>query len=248
MKEFTQKHKEIPVLENYDGVLPDGYWANWTKRSFNSLTPARSWICPEKLEALAKEVRYNDKVRLARVLDRLRNGANLGCKGSARLPTMMPNGTSAAEYGVRLADSLQDWIKEGIAWGPLLKEEMPWQNYTVNPMQVRLKPNGKARIIMNMSSPYKKEGDDPAKPASVNSGIRKEDFPTSMSSTETFLASLMRAGCPAEMCKLDWNSAYKHQHVRPEDLSLQVFEFGGESGVLLANGVKCFLKVHSREI
>ena len=72
-----------------------------------------------------------------------------------------------------------------------------------------------------------KVGDDPNKPASVNSGIRKEDFPASISSTETFLLSLMQAGCPAEICKLDWANAYKHQHVRSEDLPLQVFEFGG---------------------
>ena len=64
----------------------------------------------------------------------------------------MPNAPSAIEFGDRVADSLQDWVKEGIAWGPLLPEEMPWPDYIVNPMQVKLKPNGKARIIINMSS------------------------------------------------------------------------------------------------
>ena len=37
----------------------------------------------------------------------------------------------------------------------------------------------------------------------------------------------MLAGCPAEMCKLDWNQAYKHIAVRQEDHNLQVFQFGG---------------------
>ena len=226
-KSFKQKHDEIPILDNYEGTLSEDYWSCWTKRSFESITPGKSWVCPDKLEVLANTLGLRNRGRLDRVLDRLRNGATLGCKGAARLPTKMPNGPSVAECGVRLADSLQDWIKDGIAWGPLLPEEMPWRDYTVNPMQVRLKPNGKARIIINMSSPYPKEKDSQETPASVNSGIDKSEFPTSMSSTESFLCSLMRAGCPAQMSKLDWVSAYKHQHVHPEDLKLQVFEFWG---------------------
>ena len=109
-----------------------------------------------------------------------------------------------------------------------MSEEMPWADYSTSPILVQLKPNGKARIIINLSSPHPKESDKEGKPASVNSGISKEDFPVTMSSTTKFATSLMRAGCPGEMCKLDWNySAYKHQAVRSEDLKLQVFEFGG---------------------
>ena len=154
-------------------------------------------------------------------------GASIGCEGLARLPTSYGNSESSLEYGVRVADSLQSWIKEGLCFGPLLQSEMPWDDYTVNPITVKLKPNGKARICINMSAPYKRESDPEGTPMSVNSGIDTSKFPTQMSSTQTFCESLMRAGCPAVMCKLDWNQAYKHVAVRAEDHKLQVFQFGG---------------------
>ena len=58
-----------------------------------------------------------------------------------------------------------------------------------------------------------------------------------MSSTRSFCQSLMKAGCPAVMCKLDWNAAYKHQAVQREDHKLHVFEFGGR---LFGELMACF--------
>ena len=182
---------------------------------------------PEQVMSLASSLGYRNAERLERVMKRLHEGADLGCQGLARLPTRMPNSPSAVEFGEKTADSLQGWIKDGLAFGPCLPEEMPWSDFTVNPLKVVLRPDGKARICINMSAPYSKPSDPPELPASVNSGIHKDMFPATMSSTKTFCKSLMRAGCPGEMCKLDWQSAYKHQAVRQEDHKLQVFEFGG---------------------
>ena len=106
--------------------------------------------------------------------------------------------------------------------GPLSKEEIPWEDITVNQLMVRLKPDLSARIIVNMSSPKTISG-----PGSVNLGINWDDFEARMSSTSKFVESLAKAGVGALMCKNDWSSAYKHQHVRKEDLSLQFIEFGG---------------------
>ena len=78
-----------------------------------------------------------------------------------------------------------------------------------------------------MSSPHSKASDPVGKPSSVNSGINGDLFPATMSSTRSFCQSLMRVGCPGELCKLDWASAYKHQAVRAEDHKLQVFQFRG---------------------
>ena len=94
---------------------------------------------------------------------------------------------------------------------------MPWEEYTVNPITVKLKPNGKARVCINMLAPYRKDSDKPGTPASVNSGIDISNFPATMSSTKTFLNSLMRTGCPSELAKLDWTNAYKHVAVRMQD-------------------------------
>ena len=106
---------------------------------------------------------------------------------------------------MRVADALQGWIKDGLCYGPLDEAELPWQDFTVNPITVKLKPNGKARICIDMSAPHAEKDTSDTTPASVNSGIDAADFPASMSSTKSFCESLMKAGCPGEMCKIDWN-------------------------------------------
>ena len=104
---------------------------------------------------------------------------------------------------------------------------MPWDDFTTNSITVKLKPNGKARICINMSVPYKKVPDPAGSPSSVNSGIDSNQFPTQMSSTHSFCTFLTRCRTPSMFCKLDWNSAYKHIAVNSEDHKLQCFEFGG---------------------
>jgi hypothetical protein len=84
---------------------------------------------------------------------------------------------------------------------------------------VRPKPNGSARIILNLSAP---------KGNSVNEGIDKDEFPATMSSTEAWLKALYRAGRNCWICKTDWSDAYKHFAVRHEDTDLQWFSWGGK--------------------
>ena len=104
--EFKHKHTEIPILENYKGVLSDEYLAHWTKITLEHALPFKSWVSPGMLLRLANELGYKDRTRLGWVIERLRNGADLGCQGSTRLPTRMFNGCSAFKYGDRLADTL----------------------------------------------------------------------------------------------------------------------------------------------
>ena len=127
-----------------------------------------------------------------------------------------------------MADALVGWIKDGLCYGPLDEDEVPWDDYTVNPITVKIKPNGKARICIDMSSPHPNASATTETPSSVNSGINAEEFPASMSSTKTFCESLMKAGCPGEFCKIDWNQAYKNIPVREQDHKLQIFSFGGK--------------------
>ena len=81
------------------------------------------------------------------------------------------------------------------------------------------KPNGSARIILNLSAP---------KGMSVNEGIDSDEFPAKMSSTEAWLAVLNKAGRGAWIAKTDWASAYKQIAVRAEDTDLQWFEWAGK--------------------
>ena len=55
--------------------------------------------------------------------------------------------------GERVADALQTGVKEGILYGLLKKEELPGEP-KVSPMTIRLKANGNARIIMDLSAPH----------------------------------------------------------------------------------------------
>ena len=212
VKEFKPSYPNLPRLKDYKGNFPEQYWSHWVRRSYEDLRPFKSWICPMKLKTVARQIGYSGKEeQLVRVLDRLENGCDIGCRGSGRLPTRHPNSKSTEEYGVRVADALQGWIIDGLCFGPLEEEELPWKDISVNPITVKIKPNGKARICIDMSAPHTAKEDSGLAPSSVNSGINSDDFPTVMSSTKSFCESLMRSGCPGQFCKIDWNQA-RHVH------------------------------------
>ena len=158
----------------------------------------------------AERLEMKEKLKLEEIIKTLENGADLGIEGDGRWPSHGPNNSSALEFGQRLADSLQSAIKADIMWGPLTEEEMPWTQFKVSPMTIRLKPNGAARIIMDLSWPHDGELGE-GKAISVNAGMSEwESFEdTRMTSDTKWRECLYRAGCPASMCKSDWNSAYK---------------------------------------
>ena len=222
LKEFKPK-LGLPKLLSYKIIPKANYWKSWPKKTFEQVLPSKSWVSSEKLRELACKYNLTDWARLERVVERLEYGADIGCHGRGRLPTMSGNAPTTFEYGERVADSLAEWIQDGIMVGPLDEEEIPWEDITVSGMMVRLKPNGKARIIVNLSAPKNEEG-----PGSVNCGINVEDFPARMSSTAKFVKALFRVGRNAFISKSDWNSAYKHQFVAEKDLKLQFVKFLGK--------------------
>ena len=221
-KVWKPKCANLPILGNYQRSLPASYWLHWNKRNFEQVLPTSSWVSSSKLRELCSEVGYSGSERLNRVCLRLEQGADIGCKGQGRLPTFSKNAPSMYKHAPKVADALQTWINQGIAVGPLLREEVPWQDISINSIMVKEKPDLSARIILNLSSPKNKLG-----PTAVNLGIAGKEFEARMSSTSKFVESLARAGVGAKICKSDWSSAYKHQHVRTEDLKLQFVEFGG---------------------
>ena len=105
--------------------------SKWVKKPYKA-EAARSWISLEKLKMEAER----------------------GIEGEGRWPSHGPNNSSALEICQRLADSLQSAIKADIMWGPLTEEEMPWTQFKVSPMRIRIKPNGAAKIIMDLSWPH----------------------------------------------------------------------------------------------
>ena len=114
----------------------------------------------------------------------------------------------------------------GIYVGPLSECELPFTNFTVSPLTTHVKPNGLVRLILDLSYPHNKEIElGMGIPCSVNKEISTDRFKTEMTSTPLWLKSMRHGGVGALLSKLDWESSYKHVHVRKEDLKLQVFKF-----------------------
>ena len=232
IKQYKLKNPEISKLEKYSENIDPGYWSNWPSNKPSDVHPA-SWIDHERLRERAEKAGYNNKVKLEYVCRTLRRGADLGTKGSARLPSepkkadKAPNYASAYEHGALMADALCSWVKQGLAWGPFTKEELPWDNPKISPMSVEIKPSGAARIIVDLSSPHLQNVDlTSGLPSSVNSGINIEEFPMEGVTTSDILKALVKLGKGmVEISKQDWSDAYKHIKVCESDLRLQCVEW-----------------------
>ena len=234
IKKYQRKNPEIPELHEYSDNIGDEFWAKWPS---NKPTGEKlvSWISHVKLRNRAEKAGYSDKVMLDYVCTSLRDGATLGTRGSARLPSApknkgkLSNYDSAYEHGALMGDSLASWVKQGLVWGPMTKEELPWTDPKVSPMSVEIKPSGAARIIVDLSSPHLKTVDlDSDIPSSVNSGIDIEDFPMEGVTTVDVLKALVKLGKGnVVISKQDWSDAYKHIKVSGQDLRLQCVEWCG---------------------
>ena len=88
--------------------------------------------------------------------------------------------------------------------GPLREDELRrlGDNYTINPIGAKLKPNGKIRLLVDASSPHDKDEMvpgwiySPLLPGSVNSTIDTGKFPTKMYSVPKFVKSLWQWAMP----------------------------------------------------
>ena len=231
---FVPKYK-LPVLDNYaSSRFPASYWTKWTKRTLEMLLPGSSRVSSSGLRDLANRADFSNTTMLNRVCKRLEDGARIGCEGRGRLPTFASNAKTVFEHGDRVSDTLQGWVCDGIAAGPLRLEELRRlpAPFSVNPMGAKMKPNGKMRVLVDASSPH--DQDDvtpgwmwsPMLPGAVNSTIDPAQFPTRMFSVPQFVRALWRCGRDAQVDKLDYKSAYKHVHVAEQDLPLQVIKWG----------------------
>jgi hypothetical protein len=212
-KVFKPKH-DLPPVSDYAANPGPAFWSRFPS---NYILKGKSTICPDKLRNLAWSVGFRDLKLLEQVCKDLTDGADTGCRGEYRNASFSNNAASTYEFQLQVTDAIADWIKAGFAAGPFNPADRP-PGAKVNGMMCRQKPNGSARIILNLSAP---------KGACVNDGIRSEEFPTTMSSTKKWLEVLDKAGKGALMVKLDWASAYKHLAVRNEDIPLQFFNWLG---------------------
>ena len=212
LKIFTPKHP-LPTLHSYTGKANQDFWRAFPK---NFEWPGTSIVNADALEELGSSLGLLDE-RFHMVLNDIRYGANIGCRGEPRLPTRSKNAPSAYEFGAQVSDAIADWVVKGFAHGPVRPQDVP-RSAKISGIMCKLKPNGSVRIIVNLSSP---------KLRSVNAGINKLEFPAVMSSTPKFLLVINKAGRGALLVKVDMSDAYKHITVGEGDLNLQWFEWLG---------------------
>ena len=213
LKEFVPKFK-LPVLERYDVPAHRNYWCHWPK---NYKLEHETNINFDLFRKLAIDAGFEDRELLEVVYSDLKFGAHIGCKGKFREPTKSTNAPSAFEFGDRVSDSICEWLKAGYAAGPFEYEEIP-ENAKISGLMVKLKPTGKARLILTLSAP---------KGSCVNEGIDKTNYPAKMTSTIKFVRIMTKCGRNCKFCKVDWAAAYKQIRVNESDHHLQYFEWLG---------------------
>ena len=214
-KIFKPKFPGLPKLKSYKIKAPRKFWEQFP---VNMSGKAGCSMDKEELLRLVGQVGCSDMARLDRVVERIERGADIGCEGRFRCSSTSKNASSAYEAGPQVSDAIAEWVAAGYAYGPVEEEEVP-AGAKVNGIMVKMKPNGSARVILNLSAP---------KGVAVNEGIDPAKFPAVMSSTTTWLRVLNKAGRGAWMVKIDWAAAYKQVGVREEDTDLQWFHWAGK--------------------
>ena len=219
-KTFTSKHN-TPLLLDYSVPAPESWWQHWPTLTWQDGKVMKSCIDPVKMLGWARKAGHPDLGTVMEIVGDLRKGCDLGTRGEYLCPSVSTNAPSAYEYGDRVTDSIVDGIKKGIMIGPMKEEQIPFkeQGIKVNGIMVKLKPNGVARVILNMSR---------GEPFCVNQGMESEErFEVTMSSTGKWLTALQSAGRGSFFCKLDWEAAYKQLRVQEGDIRQQFFCWAG---------------------
>ena len=108
-KVFKPKHA-VPKLRSYDGRAPSWYWDLFPS---NYQCPANSKIDADKLKELALQYGYSSLSHLDKVVNWIKNGADIGCTGKYREPTRAKNTDSAIEEGFKISDAIADWVSKG---------------------------------------------------------------------------------------------------------------------------------------
>ena len=229
LKVFKPKNLNIPILERYPtGVdLGENYWSSWRCNPYRA--EKGSLMDHTQIARIADEVGYERAAKVEKIISTLRDGADLGIEGEGRWPSEGVNDPSVEVYGARIGDALQTGIDIGYMYGPIHPDEMPLEDIKVSPMTVRLKPNGSGRIIINLSWPRSDWELGDGWVLSPNQGMKNwvEFEQCTMTTDRFFRVALYRNGRKCWISKADWDYAFKHCSVRPEDHPFMVVSFGG---------------------
>jgi hypothetical protein len=171
-------------------------------------------IDTDVLLELSEKSGYCDMGEVEKVCHELMVGCDQMLNRLKYWPRQNKNNASVEtkEWGPKVVDALATWLKQKIIAGPF--QEAP-EGATVIKVTCRPKPNGKARVIMDLSSPRGR---------SVNDCIPDNMFPARMQGTKEIIDAVNHCGRDAEFTKADWNNAYKHFPVCKKDQLFQWFK------------------------
>ena len=165
-----------------------------------------------RLDSLLKQCPLVKPATRRTVIDRLRNGADIGYMGNIG-GRFMHNNRSANLRVRGVSAAIEREVSAGFTRGPF--QTPPLDNFVVNPLSARDKPSGEVRLILNLSQPAS---------SAVNDGVDRDESRVTYSSVDEAIRLIFAAGGEqAQMFKADIKDAFKLVPVRPEQWRLLVF-------------------------
>ena len=148
------------------------------------------------------------------VTSRFRNGADIGFRGPAQT-LILPNNSSALVHAEAVSRAIRAETERGHTCGPFT--EPPFPNFRVNPLSARIKTDGSARLILDLSQP---DGN------AVNEGINPTEYTCSYTSIEEAIELIFKnGGRGALLAKADIKHAFRLIPVRPDQWHLLGYQW-----------------------
>ena len=162
---------------------------------------------PIRVEELAKVCREQGCTGsdVERILNRFRVGADLGLTGPIQARFCTNNRSATANAEAVLA-AIRGEVAAGVTRGPFLTP--PFKNFHVNPLSARVKDNGKARVILDMSAPTGHAINELIDPADCSVQYATLD--------QLALLIAKNGGKGTQIFKADIQAAFKLIPVRPD--------------------------------
>jgi len=110
LKQFKPKFPNIPVRDEYREPAGSCFWTEFPT-NFNC--PGKPSLKKKRIKWWADALGCSDPDRLQRVLQYIDKGADIGCRGAARLPSRSSNAASAFDFGPQVTDAVAEWVQKG---------------------------------------------------------------------------------------------------------------------------------------
>ena len=96
LKTFKAVNENLIILEEYDKVLGDDYWAVWEANDYRQ--ERGSLIDHDKVIEISERLELPEKAKVQDIATMLEYGADIGIEGEGRWPSEGPNNVSVYDY------------------------------------------------------------------------------------------------------------------------------------------------------